>query len=353
MKPSEKTKPVLFIGPVSPPISGPGIKNRNMIDEMKKMGINIYVINTINWKKRIFVFLFKIVFNKYDRVILSVSANGRWLTTPILWVKSLLFQDFKYVVIPAGGGLYKDLTDSNILKQNLELLFLSKADVIFAQTKELTHNLKKIKRLNKIMYFPNFKKKVVIEKKDVNNKSFRIVFASRVKKTKGVELAIEAINDLIIEENIKITFDIYGPIQKGYEENFLEFINRYKFVDYKGILEPETISDVISAYNLFLFPTYWENEGFPGVLLDAYIAELPVVASDWCYNSEIVKNKENGYIFKPRDKNDLKKKILYCYNNPEILKQMSYRNKEEAKAFFSDIVVGNLVDELNYMDWNI
>jgi len=66
-----------------------------------------------------------------------------------------------------------------------------------------------------------------------------------------------------------------------------------------------------------LFPTFWVGEGFPGIIIDAYIAGLPIIASDWNLNGEIIDEKETGFIIKKKDSIQLKDKMKYFIKNPE------------------------------------
>lgn len=57
-------------------------------------------------------------------------------------------------------------------------------------------------------------------------------------------------------------------------------------------------TEVLKNYDALLFPTYYEGEGFAGTIIDAFAAGLPVIASDWKYNSEIIKQGITGVITK-------------------------------------------------------
>ena len=45
-----------FIGPVSPPYNGPGIKNQILVNELKFKGIQVNVLNTLSFKNRLISF---------------------------------------------------------------------------------------------------------------------------------------------------------------------------------------------------------------------------------------------------------------------------------------------------------
>ncbi len=78
----------------------------------------------------------------------------------------------------------------------------------------------------------------------------------------------------------QVIIDIYGPIYNEYLTEFEEECqNSSENLNYKGVLQPDEIYQVLSEYDLMLFPTQYYTEGFPGSILDAYISGLPVIAS--------------------------------------------------------------------------
>ena len=91
--------------------------------------------------------------------------------------------------------------------------------------------------------------------------------------------------------------------------------------------------DLLSSYHVMLFPTYWKGEGFPGVLIDAFISGLPVIATDWAYNKEIVNHGETGFIIPTRDSEALTKVANNCIKNQEELLVMRAKSQQHAMDF--------------------
>ena len=70
---------------------------------------------------------------------------------------------------------------------------------------------------------------------------------------------------------------------------------------------------------MLLFPTYYDGEGFAGTLIDAMAAGVPVIASNWRYNSEIIKDGKIGFIINKNLKNELVK-VLSATNRGNEMK---------------------------------
>ena len=80
----------------------------------------------------------------------------------------------------------------------------------------------------------------------------------------------------------KAVLDIYGPIEDGYEEELQRYVDSSDgAVNYKGIVDYNDSVSVLNNYYMLLFPTSFYGEGFPGTLIDAFSAGLPVIATDW------------------------------------------------------------------------
>ena len=77
-------------------------------------------------------------------------------------------------------------------------------------------------------------------------------------------------------------------------------------VHYGGLVPFYKSVEVLKNYFALLFPTYYEGEGFAGTLIDALAAGVPVIASDWRYNPEIVEDGMTGKIHKTQNELSLR-----------------------------------------------
>ncbi|MDE6091305.1 MAG: glycosyltransferase [Duncaniella sp.] len=153
--------------------------------------------------------------------------------------------------------------------------------------------------------------------------NLRLVFVSRLCVEKGLDTLCR-INEQILQEfdnKITFTIDFYGQKTDSYFDNQIE--NKYENFKYKGILAPDKVIKVISDYDALIFPTHYDGEGCPGILIEALAAELPVIASDWKDNSEFIHNKENGFLCEPLNINDYIEAIVSLSRNKNLRRQMS------------------------------
>ena len=85
-----------------------------------------------------------------------------------------------------------------------------------------------------------------------------------------------------------------------------------------------------------LFPTFWKGEGFPGVIIDAFVSGLPVIASDWNMNAEVVVDGENGFVIKANCVDALMDKMKYALMNKNQLIEIGKNNQLKAKNYHID-----------------
>ena len=74
-----------------------------------------------------------------------------------------------------------------------------------------------------------------------------------------------------------------------------------KFVNYFGPKYGNEKNTFFSNADIFVFPTYYFNECFPLVLLEAMQYKLPIITSCEGGIPDIVTNGENGFVCKTKD----------------------------------------------------
>ena len=95
-----------------------------------------------------------------------------------------------------------------------------------------------------------------------------------------------------------------------------------------------------------LFPTYYEGEGFAGTLIDALAAGVPIIATDWHYNSSIVTNNQTGLIYGLNEKDGLRKSVAYAIDNQKKWNEMKYNCIAKATALKPSNVIKTIIDNM-------
>lgn len=329
-------------------LDGQTIKTKIMTQELEKRYSTekIFKIDTYNIKLRLIIVILKLIFmvKVCKNIIVFPGKNGIRLLIPLLVIINTVYKrNLNYVVI--GGWLPEFLERRNYLKN-----ILKKFNYIYVETYLMKKKLKEI-GLNNIVVMPNCKDLKILDEKELvysRYEPLKICTFSRVLKEKGIEDAINAtITVNKFYNKVVYTLDIFGQIDSQYEERFKKLqVNFPKFIKYRGTIKFDKSTDILKEYYLLLFPTYYGGEGLAGTIIDAYSAGLPVLASDWRYNSEIVKNYKTGLIFKNQSLEDLTNKLKECYENIELVDFMRKECILEAQNYQPSNVIKILLKNL-------
>jgi glycosyltransferase involved in cell wall biosynthesis len=158
------------------------------------------------------------------------------------------------------------------------------------------------------------------------------VFVGRISEGKGIREILEA-REILKNRGFRFQIDFFGP----FEEDFLldSDMSAYcGFLDFQSDAEQSYLR--LSGYGCLLFPTYWKGEGFPGVIIDAFVAGLPVIATDWNMNRELIEENVNGFIIEPKNSVALAEKMIWVMENQAVLKAIGENNRKKGKEFHID-----------------
>ncbi|MFC7319286.1 glycosyltransferase [Halobacillus campisalis] len=337
----KKKKKILIMGNYGKDdrLTGQSTRTRTVTKSIKKYlnDYNVTTVDTSNKKFRTIISAFIGVLTA-NKVIIMPAQNG---LKPVLYMIKLLFACSKTSYVAIGGWLVEHIRDEDRLIKVLK--DLSSVNV---QMQSMKGELEKL-GMNNVNWFPNYRilenenRVTPIGKSGLKN----LVFYSRVRKDKGVLIAIEAVNAFNKLNEEKIQLDIYGPIEIGFENEFYTEIKSGSYIKYKGVLKEPNIISTISKYDCMVFPTYYVGEGFPGAVLESFISGVPVIASDWKYNTQIVSN-DTGLICKVNSIESLLEKITELHNHPELLQLKQKKCLEEASKYTEEQVVPTLVNSL-------
>ena len=333
-------------------LDGQTIKTKILFDELSKnTDWDIQKIDTYLKNKKPITLLLKtllaLIFRK--NVIVLLSGNGMKFYFPLLsffasYWKVCVFHDV------IGGNL-----DKYIQKYPKFKKYLNSFSVNWVETDKLRKRLLECGVMN-CDVIPNFKRLSILPENEMPRnfgEPFRFCTFSRVMKEKGVEDAIDSI-EKINEEcgRLVCVLDIYGPVDETYKDRFKYILQKASnAVRYCGIVPYDQSVSVLKDYFALLFPTSWMGEGFPGTIVDAYSAGLPVIASDWSSNGEIVQSGVDGIIYPSKEAESLETAILWMIRRNKILQNgcmaiidVKKRSLEKAKMYLPEQFISKIVN---------
>lgn len=291
---------ILLIGTLPPPVGGTTVSLRHLVRALEnRLDVRIRVVNTggirgtrLQGARQFMRVLRKIAaeVRAVDVVTLHVGLHALPLLGPFVLLICRLYG--KPLMIRRFGGMdHRELKGISYLAGNG---VIRRADLYLVQTKALKRAAIDA-GLERVEWFPTSRPlsgpKPETEQTKTVCKHF--IFLGHLRATKGITEIMTAAERL--PEDVSV--HVYGPFYDGLNE---DMFRQCKRVQYCGVVEPDAVPEVLSRHDALLLPTYYEGEGYPGVILEAFNAGLPVITTLWKEIPEIV-DDSCGVLIPPRD----------------------------------------------------
>ena len=293
---SRYMKKVVLIGPCGGgemPKNGASAKNYHLVKFLREKNARLKVIDTEQWRKNpkvLFEMFFTILFNPKAKFIIATDNMSGYRT---MLAFSMFPRKRSVIYWIIGGSIANWIKEGKVGTKAYKIV-----ETFIAEGKKMQDTFAEC-GYNNTLYVPNFKNiNYIPKKREEIDPVIRFVFLSRIIPQKGCNLILKAVGMLNMSHNNKFTVDFFGPIDDSYRSEFEPEVAKYGNVSYRGFLDLRVQEnyDELSKYDVMLFPTYWDGEGFPGIAIDAFVSGLPVIATDWSLNADIIKDGKTGVI---------------------------------------------------------
>ena len=328
--------------------NGQVAKTKDVINFLKDNGYQVDILNY--GKMNVFGRIFKSKSEiKKHKCIILMPGGKKALFFYTKLISRRKDKNAHYVAI--GGWVLNLLKD----KKNTKVFNKLKSfKGIYLQNKE-AYNQFETSNFKNIYNISSFSSKKPISHDDLKIKNeiydkgqYRFCFYARIIREKGILLACDAISKISKNNPDKnISLDIYGEcLDKDLQEELNVIYQSNKNIRYCGVLNDDNAIKTLSTYYSMLFPTFYKGEGTPHSIIESFMAALPVIASDWAYNSEIVTDKKTGLIFDLKNPNGLESAIEFAISNPEEIKKYSKSCFEESGKYNSKELLKPLLNNI-------
>lgn len=202
---------------------------------------------------------------------------------------------------------------------------------------------KKIRLIQNGLAVPNFEERTVarrlIEEKvgQPLGKSLWLGTVAELHKNKGLEYGISAVKQITSagdekRETGKIRYIIIGSgEQKTALEKFIKENGLESSVFLAG--EIPNASSLLKAFDIFLIPSL--KEGLPYVLLEAGLAELPVIGSNVGGIPEVIQDMESGIVVRAKRPKEIADALAFLITRPEKQQKFGERILERIKTEYT------------------
>lgn len=332
MSTNQKTR-LLVVGSMAPAVSGTVILLRQLLEDLQQGGnIEVDVIDTAGMRGRGLGALFR-----YLRLCAALPLRAR--RTDVISVQ-VMGTAVPYLIFPVLLGLVFarkpamlrlfggwDFRGDHAILRRVCLWFCNRFDMVVVETRLMADSLRRA-GVGQIEVFYNNRRMPKEESPPEHpGPARRFVYLSYVRPEKGVHLVVEAAKVLPADCSV----DVYGPMVGGIEA---QLFNGVPNLRYCGIVAPEAVPRVLADYDVLLLPTYFEHEGHPGIILEAFAAGVPVVATRWRALPELF-DDESGILIEPRKLDALIAAMRLLAADSRLYRRLSagaYRRRLEFSA---------------------
>ncbi len=157
-----------------------------------------------------------------------------------------------------------------------------------------------------------------------------ILFVGMLKESKGVSVLHNALASIKCYKYKAIFMGEFESTEyKNEISNFVARNNLQEKIEYLGVRTGKEKEYFYKLADIFCFPTYFECENFPVVLLEAMKYSLPIISTNWRAIPDIIENNKTGILIPIKEPNILREKIELLLNNYELRKSLGSNAKDK------------------------
>lgn len=352
MKNEQTKRPkILFILHLPPPIHGAAMVGKYILDSQiinktfDCQYINLALARDLNdigkggWKK--LITFIKLVLKVYqvirkfnpDLCYITPNATGAAFYKDFLVMHILKRKQCKIIAHYHNKGI--STKQNNLWDNWLYKRFFNKIKVILL-AESLYSDFKKYVSPSDLFICPNGIPQTLLLPSIPHNK-FNILFLSNMMEEKGVWTLLKACS-ILNDHNKKFECHFVGKWSDITEKEFHLQVEKYKLegiVHAYGAQYGDNKNRFWQQCDLFVFPTYYHNESFPMVLLEAMQHKKACISTNEGGIPEIIVPNETGYIVPSKDATILANKIENFINDSNLCKEMGEKGFERYNQYFT------------------
>ena len=379
---------LLVIGPVPPPLSGPEVVTKNLIesqvlnDRYEIIHLNTTVRKSNHAKGKLdalmvwalvsylFRFAWCLVFKRPDYVLyLPTSATLKGWTRDGMTLLLSGVLGAKLVVLFQGGHFRYFYDSLGVTTQALIRGLICRCNLVLAQAAPLKRQFEGILPRARVGTLFNSIDQIFFSKFEHipprHSTILNVLFIGHLSYAKGYCDLLKVIPELARQHNVRFQFmGVLNRIERNVffnqatgerlqhedpETCFREYIETTGLSQRVQLLGGQVHGDdkirVFQQADIFVLPS--DSEGFSTAILEAMAAQLPVVVTKVGAVPEIIEEGENGYVILPGDLDALRDRLERLITNQELRLTMGKNNREKCRCeFLSDTMAKNLGEML-------
>jgi len=342
-------KKILFFMQLPPPVHGQSVMNGFVYNS--NLLNNNFITKTIPLRftklenigkasltkiilmfKYLFLLICNIVIFRPHIIYFTISPVGFAFLRDVFYVAVMKLFSCKIVLHLHGKGIKNNMQKA--FKKKLYNFAFNNTNVILISPL-LKDDISDIKASYNLFFLTNCIKlndSILMSSIKKSNNIPVILFLSNIDPTKGVETLLEAGN-ILLQKGIKFKMNFVGSFTPAYNHETLN--NKIKMLDldscafYLGPQYGDGKNKVLLDSDIFAFPTYYAQETFGLVNLEAMQAGLPVISTYEGAIPDIVDDGITGFLVPQKNPQALAEKLEILIKDSELRQKMGAAGRKK------------------------
>ena len=341
VSPGKVGRKVLYIMQLPPPVHGSNIMNKYVFDspvlnqhfvtDLVNLGFSKSSkdIEKFTVKKFIkvgyyaFLIIKRIIAFRPDLVYFTIAPRGFAFYRDAMYVMILKSLGQNIVLHLHGKGIKKTADKNSINKSICKFLF--KKVSIICLSNQLIRDISDFSD-HPPFVIPNGIRQTVSHRlnQESENEVPRILFLSNYIREKGIIVLLDALS-LLDKRGYDFSARLVGSPGDISVEELNQYIQEHKLTAKTVVTGPKYDQDKIEEFqqaDIFVFPTFYSNEAFPLVNLEAMQHSLPIISTNEGGIADMLRNSGAGFIVEARNSEMLAEKIATLLSDRNLREEM-------------------------------
>jgi glycosyltransferase involved in cell wall biosynthesis len=186
--------------------------------------------------------------------------------------------------------------------------------------------------VNTSRFLPNLAAREIVRKElGIDESAILFLYLGRLAEDKGL-LDLAAAFQRLNERFDEVHFLIVGPDEEGMKHRMTRLcevcLERLHFVDFTA-----TPENFMAAADVFCLASY--REGFGMAVIEAAAVGIPAIATRIYGVTDAVDDNVTGFLYEPRNVNELTEKMLRMVKDPQMRLEMGRKARERVIRLYS------------------
>ena len=351
---------ILILGKLPPPLMGPAIATRIILDSDlqddydlrhfdTRINADVADMGSFKWQK---IKTIRTLYSKFDESLKEIKPE--LVLVPIGQTTAGFLKDIPFirmaaksgakVVIQLRGSEFRTWFDGlDRIRKNMVKGALAKVHGVIILGENLRYLFDGLVPAEKIFVVSNGADYQFPESR---TKSLRILYLANYLPGKGVKELLEAL--IVVHEKLKLRFEFHGYgswDNESYKRDCIKMVERFPNFFLNGSISGDAKWQAFADADIFVFAPK-APEGHPWSLVEASAAGLPIISTDRGAIRQNVIDGENGFLLENPEPKELAEKIANLIKDSDLREKMGAASRKIYESKFTAVAMSGQMREV-------